>query len=67
MSELEKELACENCASKYRLMYDEEQVAYTPDNCPFCGDLIEVKWDLGEGFDEEVSNMNDDELDWFEK
>jgi len=64
MAELEKEHACENCGSKYRLMYDEDQVAYAPDNCPFCGDLVE-------GYDLEVEETECDEdvdswKDWSE-
>ena len=42
MSEQEKDSTCENCGSTYRLVYDDEQVSYNPDNCPFCGDLNEV-------------------------
>jgi len=64
MAELEKEHACENCGSKYRLMYDEDQVSFAPDNCPFCGDLVEGYGDL------EVEETNFDEdielQDWSE-
>jgi len=60
MAELEKDHACDNCGSKYRLMYDEDQVSYTPDNCPFCGDLVEGYGDLEV---EETSFDEDVELD----
>ncbi len=44
-------------------MYDEDQVAYAPDNCPFCGDLVE-------GYDLEVEESEFDEdielQDWSE-
>jgi hypothetical protein len=42
MAEQEVESTCENCGSEYRLIFDDEQVSYNPDNCPFCGDLNEV-------------------------
>lgn len=61
MAELEKEHACDNCGSKYRLLYDEDQVAYTPDNCPFCGDLVEGYDDLD--IEEETCDR-DVESDW---
>lgn len=61
MAELEKEHACDNCGSKYRLLYDEDQVAYTPDNCPFCGDLVEGYDDveIEEGCDEDIDSWKD--------
>lgn len=63
MAELEKEHVCDNCGSKYRLLYDEDQVAYTPDNCPFCGDLVE-----GYGIEVEETDFNEDVdvSDWSE-
>lgn len=68
MAELEKELSCENCASKFKLIYDNDLTDYEPDNCPFCGDLLEVKWDIGEGFDDEYGNeLKDLDDEWYEK
>lgn len=60
MAEKEVESTCENCGSEYRLAYDDEQVSYNPDNCPFCGDLNEVVVeDLNFNDDEEELSFDD--------
>lgn len=40
MSELEREMHCENCGSACRIIYDSEQVHYDPETCPFCGEIV---------------------------
>jgi len=56
MSEKEVNSSCGNCGSDYKLVYDDEQVSYSPDNCPFCGDLNEsIIEDLNFESEEEVS------------
>jgi hypothetical protein len=40
MAELEREMHCENCGSRCRIIYDSEQVHYDPETCPFCGEIV---------------------------
>lgn len=63
MAELEKEQECDNCGSKYRLLYDEDQVSYDPENCPFCGDLVNISEGIEveeSDWDEEIEYESDD-------
>ena len=58
MSETAKDHSCDNCGSKYQLIFDIDEVSYEPDNCPFCGDVITEQ--------EQFSFSNDDMIDWDE-
>jgi transcription initiation factor IIE alpha subunit len=47
MAESSDEYTCNNCGSKYQLTYDTDEVSYEPDNCPFCGDVVEQNEEFG--------------------
>ena len=67
MSELERELHCENCGSQCRIIYDPDQVHYDPETCPFCGEIVgtivdEEEW---EEFDDDgLGDEDDDDTNW---
>lgn len=59
MAELEREMLCENCGSKCRIIYDSEQVHYDPETCPFCGEIVGTMVDE---LDDEEDLWGDDGL-----
>jgi DNA-directed RNA polymerase subunit RPC12/RpoP len=63
MADVEKEITCSNCGSNYSIIYDEEEVNYDPENCPFCGDVADA---VDEDLDF-VFNDSDDLLDFDEE
>lgn len=65
MAELEKEMHCENCGSKCHIIYDSEQVHYTPENCPFCGENL-IDYDVcdEDDFMEMSGDEENDDYDW---
>jgi hypothetical protein len=47
-------ITCDNCGSVFALLYDEDEVSYTPSHCPFCGDYYD-------NASEELDFNNDDD------
>lgn len=47
-------ITCDNCGSVFALIYDEDEVSYTPSHCPFCGDYYD-------NASEELNFNNDDD------
>jgi hypothetical protein len=47
-------ITCDNCGSVFALIYDEDEVSYTPSHCPFCGDYYD-------NTSEELNFNNDDD------
>lgn len=63
MPEIERSMVCENCGSACRMIYDNDDVRYEPENCPFCGELVGVMTDeLSSSYDENDDN-DDEEVD----
>ena len=64
--EEDRSLNCGNCGSSFRLMYDSEEISYSPDNCPFCGDLVFP--DAEElDFTKEGPDESDLQEDWYDE
>jgi hypothetical protein len=65
MGESIKQHSCDNCGSRYQLIYDIDEVSYEADNCPFCGDVlneeIEIGFDGDEAIDWDDGDSSDDE------
>lgn len=47
MAEVSKQHSCDNCGSDYQLTYESDDVSYEPDNCPFCGDVLNEQEEFG--------------------
>lgn len=65
-------LTCDNCGSSFALIFDEDEVSYSPSHCPFCGDFYdneaeELDFNDEDDFDYEDESsdesLNDDEDD----
>lgn len=48
-------ITCDNCGSVFALLFDEDEVSYTPSHCPFCGDFYDTT-------SEELDFSNDDKF-----
>lgn len=55
----DNKLVCDNCGSSFTLIYDEDEVSYSPSHCPFCGDYYDNE--------NEELNFNDDDEEFFEE
>lgn len=60
MPEIELNLVCDNCGSSCRVMFDNEQVNYDPENCPFCGEIVGIVDDELLDYSEEDENEEED-------
>jgi hypothetical protein len=49
-------ITCDNCGSVFALVYDEDEVSYSPSHCPFCGDYYDTV--------SEELNFSDDKEDF---
>ena len=61
MAETENKVTCDNCGSKYTIIYYPEDVNYDPENCPFCGETINLDEDSDFDSDEYESLIDLDE------
>lgn len=67
MAETAKQHSCDNCGSRYQLIFDSDDVSYEPDNCPFCGDVLNEEIEIGFDSDDAIgwddNEPSDDEDD----
>jgi len=63
MSEIERTMSCDNCGSSCRLIYDSDEIHYRPENCPFCGEIVEFVNDDDLTEDDEIDEDNNDDND----
>jgi hypothetical protein len=64
MSEVERNMSCENCGASCRLIYDPDDINYRPENCPFCGEIVEFINDDGDLPEDEENDDDDDNDSW---
>ena len=54
----EQKMSCDNCGSAFTLLYDEDEVSYSPTHCSFCGDFFDAA-------SEELDFNEEDSVDYF--
>ena len=57
---VDKKIVCDNCGSSFNLVYDEDEVSYSPSHCTFCGDYYENE-------NEELDFNEEEDSDYFEE
>lgn len=60
MAEVEEDVVCNNCGSKFKLIYETDQVSYDPENCPFCAEIVNLN------VDDDFDNVELDDSDWLD-
>lgn len=56
----ENKVTCDNCGSSFSLVYEEDEVSYSPSHCPFCGDYYDNE-------NEELNFNDEEDEDFFEE
>jgi hypothetical protein len=65
---MSEKTTCDNCGSNFTLLFEEDEVSYSPSHCPFCGDFYDSaseELDFGSEDDSLFEDFENDNL--FEK